>query len=274
MQKGIAMAHYNKNSGIHDNADLLAGTAKRIHDEIISRADGYLEGTYDPKASARKTLLKGTTTALVVLSLLTGLAFSGPADITQEQAGTQFDRAPVVMDIDEYANAQVDDDDDDADEQKGARSGLIARFRQAVLSLPSAVRLLVVVPLWAIGTALMTLVSFLWNVIFASPLGAFIASFAVGFAVLTVLFAATAKILFPDVPLRRILCKRNILILGVSAIALAGLDAAMPLFWHQYPAVSALVKLAAGAAVVGILSVRTKSLFRRERYRQMPPAAA
>ena len=165
------------------------------------------------------------------------------------------------MDVDDYLNSQLEDDDDDADEQKGAKQGVVARFKQAVLSLPSAVRLLIITPLWLLGTALMTMVSFLWNVIFASPLGAFIASFAMGFAVLIGLFAATAKILFPEIPLNKILSKRNILILAIAALSLAGIDAVAPLFWHQYPAVSALVKLGIGATVIGVLTMRTKALF-------------
>lgn len=217
------------------------------------------DGAQDPKSSAAKNIVKGGTTALVALSLLTGIGFSDPAEINEEQLNVN--RAPIVMDVDDYLNSQLEDDDDDADEQKGAKQGVVARFKQAVLSLPSAVRLLIITPLWLLGTALMTMVSFLWNVIFASPLGAFIASFAMGFAVLIGLFAATAKILFPEIPLNKILSKRNILILAIAALSLAGIDAVAPLFWHQYPAVSALVKLGIGATVIGVLTMRTKALF-------------
>jgi hypothetical protein len=196
---------------------------------------------------------------LVALSLLTSAAFNAPADILEERPDTQVSNPPIVLDIDEYVNTSVDDEDD-ADEQKSSKLGVMARFRQAVLSLPSSVRLLIITPLWLIGTALMTLVTFLWNTLFASPLGAFIASFAVGFAVLTGLFAVTAKTLFPDVPLRDILTKRNVLILAVGAVILSGLDAAMPLFWEKYPAVSFLVKLVFGAGVISVLSLRVKAI--------------
>lgn len=249
--------------------DYILKAARRLHDGVVDRADGYLDGTYDPKAAGKKALIKGGTTALVVLSLLTGLAFSSPSEINEDPSPTNYSQPPVVMDLDDYMSTEVDDDDD-ADEQKSAKTGVFARFRQAVLSLPSAVRLLIISPLWALGTALMTAVTFLWNTIFASPLGAFIASLAVGFAVLLGLFTATAKVLFPDVPLRRILCKRNILALALAALLLSLADAAAPLFWHEYPAVAALVKLAVGGSVIGILSVRTKSLFRKDKYSSLP----
>ena len=167
------------------------------------------------------------------------------------------------MEIDEFANAPVDDDADDADEEKSSRSGFMARFRQAILSMPQSVRLLIVTPLWLLGTALMTVIAFLWNVIFASPLGAFIASFAIGLAVLLALFTTTAKALFPDIPVKDLLSRNNIIIIAISALLLSGIDAVAPLYWHEYPLAAALVKLVLGGTVIGILSVKTKNLFRR-----------
>ena len=209
--------------------------------------------------NARNAVVKGASALLVALSLLTSAAFNAPADILDEHPDTHVSNPPIVMDIDEYVNTDVDDDDD-ADEQKSSKLGVMARFRQAVLSLPSPVRLLIITPLWLIGTGLMTLITSVWNTLFASPLGAFIASFAMGFAILTGLFAVTAKTLFPDVPLRDILTKRNVLILAVGAVILSGLDAAMPLFWEKFPAVSFLVKLVFGAGVISVLSLRVKAI--------------
>ena len=226
-----------------------------IFDELISKADDYLEGTYNPKEEIHKTVVKGTTTVLLVASLLTGLAFSGPAEINEDQANSQLRQAPIVMEIDDYMNTSVDDDDD-ADEQKNAKVGVVQKFKQAVLNLPASVRLLIITPLWAIGTAIMTAVSFLWNVIFSSPLGAFIASFAIGYAVLVGLFAVTAKMLFPNVPLKKILNKRNVLILGIAAVLLSFIDWMAPMYWHQYPAVAAAVKLGVGVFVIGTICYR------------------
>ena len=226
-------------------------------EKLMDRAKSAM-GDYDPKLEAKKTIAKGATTALVVLSLLSGMAFSGPSDITQDQINTQLNPAPVVMDIDDFVNADVDDSDD-AEEEKGSKVGIVAKFRQAVLSMPQAARLLIITPLWALGTALMTVVSFLWNIIFASPLGAFIASFAVGYAVLFGLFAVTAKMLFPNVPLKKLINKRNVLVLGITALALSAIDAAAPHYWHQYPAYAAAVKFALAASVMGIMYYKIKT---------------
>lgn len=222
-----------------------------------------------------KKAVKGAAASLVVLSLLTSLAFSGPGDIMQEQSdASRFTPTPVVLDVDEFVNAPVDDDtDEDGDENKSVKLGFAARFRQAVLSLPQSVRLLITVPLWAAGTAIMTVISFLWNILFASPLGAFIASLATGLAVLLGLFTVTAKALFPDVPLRRILSKRNLLALGSLALLLSVFDAAAPAYWHQYPLAAALLKLVLGGAVIGYLAMRTAKVFRLAGIKGLPPAA-
>lgn len=270
------MANKSKNHTGLDlkSANRLLKVAKKIKKGVDDRADAYLAGSYDPKEDLRKEAVRGITTALVALSLLTGLAFSSPADIMEEQEAANYRPAPIVMDVDDFVNAPVDDDDDDADEQKGAKMGIVARFKQAVLSMPQSVRLVLVVPLWAVGTALMTLISFLWNVIFASPLGAFIASFAVGLAVLLGLFTATAKVLFPDLPVSKILCKRNVLIIAATALALSCVDAVAPMYWNQYPLAAAGVKLVIGASVIGILTYKTKNLFYKLKYHGMPPSAA
>ncbi len=252
--------------------DRLLDAARLIRSEVTERADGFLEGKYNPGDEIKGKAVKATTTAILIASLLTGLSFSGPAELNEDQASSQLRPAPIVMDIDDYMNTSVNDDDD-ADEQKSAKPGFIARFKQAVLSLPSSVRLLIITPLWAIGTAMMTVVSFLWNIIFSSPLGAFIASFAVGFAVLFGLFAVTAKMLFPDVPLRKILSKRNVLVLGIAALLLAVIDWLAPMYWHQYPAVAAAVKLGTGAFVIGVICYRVNKLLHREKYTNLPEAA-
>lgn len=261
--------------GAADNhSEELLKTAKRIKKGIDHRADDYLNGTYDPGNDIRKTVIRGTASAVVVISLLTGLAFSNPADITEDQSAANYRPAPIVMDVDDFVNAPVDDDDEsDADEQKGAKMGVFARFRQAVSTMPQSLRILIVLPLWAGGTVILTAISFLWNVIFASPLAAFIASLFFGFAILTGLFTVTAKALFPDVPIRKLLSKRNLLILGVLALVLSGLDAVAPMYWHQYPLAAALVKLTLGGAVIGWLANRTGKLFHLGNITGLPPKA-
>lgn len=268
------MAVNTERSVSEEHAEALLKAAKKVKKGVDRRVDGYLDGTYDPKAEARKLTVRGVTTSLVVLSLLTGLAFSSPADITEDQAAASYRPAPVVMDLDDFVNAPVDDEEDGTDEEKSGKVGIVAKFRQTVLAMPASVRMLLVVPLWAVGTAILTVISFLWNILFTSPLGAFILSLFLGFAIMLGLFTVTAKALFPDVPLKKILCRRNIIIIGCLALLLSGFDAIAPMYWHQYPLAAALLKLVLGGSVIGFLSYRTGRFFRLGNIKGLPPAAA
>ena len=265
----------NENRISEQNARrIIRKTAKKVGKGVGRRVDGYLEGTYDPRAEARKLTVRGVTTSIVVLSLLTGLAFSNPSEIIEDQSeAANYRPTPIVMDVDDFVNAPVEDDEDDADEQKGSKMSISARFKQAVLTLPQSVRVLLVVPLWAAGTAILTMISFLWNVLFASPLGAFIASLALGFAIMLGLFTVTAKALFPDVPLRKILCRRNVIIIGCLALLLSGIDAVAPIYWSQYPLAAALVKFVLGGSVIGYLSHHVGKVFKTGVLSGIPPEA-
>ena len=63
----------------------------------------------------KKKAIRGVTTAAVLASMLAGSAFSGPADIIDDQDVVNYKPAPIVMDVDEYVNAPVEDDDDGDD---------------------------------------------------------------------------------------------------------------------------------------------------------------
>lgn len=203
------------------------------------------------KEETQKKIVKITATVAVLASLAAGLIFGAADDITPELKQASINQPPVVMELDEFGNATVDDDDEDADEKK---DGFVVRLRQAIVSLPLAVRLLIVTPLWAIGTAIMTIVSWLW----ASPIGAFVTTVLVGFAVLVGLYAVTAKMLFPNVPLKKILSKGHLTTLFVVSLGIAGADMIAPLFWAKYPIASAGIKLGAGVLVIAILCSRVK----------------
>ena len=206
----------------------------------------------------KKKLIEITATVAVLASLAAGMLFNGVTEITPELTQTQVNKTPIVMDIDEFTNATVDDEDEDQAEEK--KGGFIQRMKQAVLGLPLGVRLLIITPLWLIGTALMTLASFFFKILIASPIGAFALTALVSWGVLVGVYAVTAKTLFPDVPMSKILSKGHIATLGVVALVIAGIDAAAPLFWDKYPLMSGLVKLVIGAAAIAALSARVNKL--------------
>ena len=239
-----------------------SGTAEKVAEKA--------EATAQMAASVGRKVFKGTTVGVLVASMLLGMAFSGADEITADQIGTTYNQPPIVMDIGDFGNATVDDDDGDTDDEKGAKPGVVARFKQAVMSLPRAIRLFIILPMWVMGTGLLTMISVFWKFLFASPVGGFIMSAFAGFGVILGLFALTAKMLFPEIPLRQILTRKNFIAVGIAALALAGADAVAPLFWEQYPVVAGLVKVIGGAGIVTILCLRVRMLFYKDKYRNMP----
>ena len=207
---------------------------------------------------ATRKVVKIVAAAAVLASLAVGTMFSAVDDITPEIKRTSINQPPIVMDIDEFGNATLEDDDE-AEDKKGS-GGIVTRIKQAVMSLPVAVRLLIVTPLWLIGSAIMTVVSILGRTIVASPLGAFILSTIAGFGILLGLFVVTSKMLFPDVPISKILNKNNLSTLAVIALALAGADAVAPLFWTKYALISGLVKFCVGVLTICICLTEVKKI--------------
>ena len=244
--------------------------------EILKKAADSAEAgelAAEAVTSFGRKAIRGTAVGVVVASILVGLTFSGTAEITAEQTVPQINQPPVVMDIGDYGNAEIDDDDDDVAEQKNRKVSFVARFKQALLSLPQGVRLVVIAPLWVLGNGILTAIAVLWRTLFASPLGGIIMSFAAGFAILLGLFAVTAKVLFPEIPLRKIITKKNALIVALVAAGMSVLDAVAPMFWHQYPFVAGLTKVIIGAGLVAFLTMRVRMVFYRDKYRNMPQAA-
>ena len=253
---------------------IVQDKAIELKDDVEEKVRAYRDGTYHPADNIKKKVVKTGTAAVVVAAILSGLVFSGTDEILQESSGEKYNRPPVILEIGEYANAEVDDADDDADEQKTTKLGIIARFKQAVLSLPRSVRLVIVAPLYLLGVGIMTGISFLWNIIFSTPIGAFIASFAAGFAILAGLYVATAKILFPEIPIRKLLTKKTVLAIASTAIILSVIDSIAPAYWHAYPFAAGMIKLVIGASVIGLISLRVRAVYHRSLNKLRHPLAS
>lgn len=139
--------------------------------------------------------------------------------------------------------------------RKAAR--LSERVKGWILGLPQAVRLLLVLPLWGLGTFLSSAASTLWAGLFSPVLG-FVMSWILGAAILVGSFGLAAKLLFPNLPLRKIFSKRNLLALGAVALLLVAADGILPLYWPEYPLISMAVKAALSLGLVALLLYRLK----------------
>lgn len=163
------------------------------------------------------------------------------------------DPPAIVLQLEEEDMAQTEQSA--PENRKAAR--LSERVKGWILGLPQAVRLLLVLPLWSLGTFLSTAASTLWAGLFSPVLG-FVMSWILGAAILVGSFGLAAKLLFPNLPLRKIFSKRNLLALGVVALLLVAADGILPLYWPEYPLISMAVKAAFSLGLVALLLYRLK----------------
>ena len=175
----------------------------------------------------KKAAAAVAVTTAAVAGMVTGAVFENPPDLMQ-------DPNPIV------SVQQTSDDDGDAAASEERQKGPAARIREWVLRLPAAVRMLVGVPLWALGWVLLTGLSTLW----ASALRP-VVSRLLGWLCLAVIlvavFAASVKAAFPELPLRKILRPRNVVFLLTVTAILALADLALPTVWEGYDLITQTV---------------------------------
>jgi hypothetical protein len=134
------------------------------------------------------------------------------------------------------------------------KASLRDRLRRIFFTQPSVVRGLALLPLWAIGKALLWLLSALFTAL--SPVWQILLGVLLNAALLFGLFALVYKLLFPNKRLRDFLTKRNVILLVSGAILLSAADTVLRIFWEDYRPVSIAIKLIAGLLVLALLCWR------------------
>jgi len=174
-----------------------------------------------------------TTTAVALLaaaSVTTGSLFETPAALLPD------DGAPsIVYNMNNSLDGAEDDDAgavEDESEEKSRRGGVRAVLRQRILRLPMVVRLLVILPLWALGTVILAAAGAAWPLL--SPVMGKIAGFALMLALLIGAFVLAAKAVFPDLPLKKLLSRRSLVALFLGAAAMSLADAILGAAWADY----------------------------------------
>ena len=204
-----------------------------------------------------KTKKKGSAAAasavaaVTAAGVLVGGAFSSPDDILNDDPGA------VVQTLD-LADAQPVVDDGGApgggeEEEEGGeeKRGVYASVRKLVRAAPVGVRAVVAVPLWALGTVVIALVSSLWSTVL-SPVAATVLSW-LGIALMAVLvFALAAKTVFPNMPWKKILNRHSILTIVILCFLCGVLDAVLPFFWEDYTQLSKLLKVLGSFVCTGV----------------------
>lgn len=143
-----------------------------------------------------------------------------------------------------------------------------ARLRGLFLAEPSILRGVILLPFWAAGKALLTLLSLLFTAL--SPVWQVLLGVLFNALLLFGLFALVYKLLFPNKRLRDLFTKRNILLLAAGSLLLSAADAVLRAFWEEYRPISVAVKLVLALVVISLLCWR---IFGKRKPRPLPVPA-
>lgn len=168
---------------------------------------------------------------LLAASVTAGSLFENPADLLSDDGGSAVVYQLSDGGDDDGAGAGGEENDGENRRRPGPREVL----RRRILRLPLVVRLLVVLPLWGVGSAVLAAAGAAWALL--SPFAGRVGGFALLLALLTLSFAAAAKAVFPDLPLKKIFSRRGLAALALGAAALAALDAVLGAAWAEYAGV-------------------------------------
>ena len=212
-------------------------------------------------SSWKKKTAVGMVAAAASASVLVGGAFDSPADLL-DVVNSDDDGSPTP--IVETLTAQVpdvtaDDGDDNGDEERRQRFPAVRRWVQ---SLPVGVRALVGVPLWCIGWGITEALGLLWQAAM-TPLGGKILSWLLAALAAILVYALTAKALFPSTPWKKILRPRNLLLVFGGMAVLGAADTLLGVFWKDYPPIGRLLRLVGGLLMVTGVWLTSRKLLRR-----------
>lgn len=211
-------------------------------------------GTVNKKT--KKKAAAAAVTAVASASVLVGGLFSTPADLLGQP------QTPA------HTTVSVQDADGSSDQEGRRRSG--SAIRQWILRLPVGVRALVGLPLWCVGWVILTGLGALWGSVL-SPVAGTLAGWACLAALLIGVLALTAKAMFPDLPMKKILCKRNILGILAGVCAVGIFDTAAPYFWSGYEKFADAVRLT-GSFLTVLIAVWALAVRERRRRKEAEPS--
>lgn len=204
------------------------------------------------KVSFNQLKKLGKRTAAVAVGLLAAasLALGGLVDSPDELFSGTPQAAQVIL----CASAQ-DNCAQDADSTKPAKKERLRdKIRRLFLAQPSVVRGVVLLPFWAVGKVLIFLASAFFTAL--NPVFQVILSILLNALLLFGLFLIVLKLLFPNLRLRDLLTKKNVILLVTGSLLLSITDRVLRTFWEDYRPISIAIKLAAGLVVLSLLAWR------------------
>jgi len=215
----------------------------------------------DPSKTFRKKALGAAAAVTTGAAVLVNSAFGSPEELIKPDEQPQH---AIVYDIgDESAE---EDEDDEEEEEEEAPSTFWGRIRQRIWTWPRAVRILIGLPLWALGWGVCQICQALWGLVLSPVLKAVWGVFAL-FAVLAGVLGLAGRAAFPELPLREVFKKSRLIALAVCSVLLETLLAILPAVDDKWEAWTGLLRFGGGAVILcGLMLSLWVTQQRRKRY--------
>ena len=193
------------------------------------------------KEELEKKIRNGLIAGLTSASVMVGGAFESPNDVINSPNSTV---KPIIEQIHENTYNKLD--------KLSLKDDIKEQFRNIVYKIPINIRTYVCVPLWFIGTGILTLLDIIFKLVIA-PLAHIAFNLALHLLLLVGAVAACVKILFPDLPWSRIFNKRTLMMILLGSITLSVCDLVMPIVWDKYLFYRNISKLLIGISFLLII---------------------
>ena len=217
------------------------------------------------KEEKKKAGAAGAAAAVVAAaSVAVAGAFSSPAAILDDE-----DKPSAYVERAEAEESSPESSPDDTeDEEEKKKPGLKAAIRNKLLSLPLAVRTLLLVPMWAIGTGIIFLLGGLWSVL-SPALGKVLGAVALA-ALAYGIIALGLKALFPNMPIKKLINRKTLPAVCIAGAVAAALDVILPLLIADYSNIRSVVQTVLMTVVAGIAIVSLSAIFSRRKRPEEP----
>ena len=225
----------------------------------------------DPKAKReqkkkKKKAGRKAAGAAVAFTAAVGVLFSSlfgtPNDLLADPSVTE--PPAIVMDISSDDEAE---EEQETQEENTEKPGFFARIRAYILRLPLFVRVAIGLPLWALGWLVTQAFAALWK-LFLAPVAGHILTFLLTALVLLAVMTLLVKTVFPDLPLKEILSRPNILIVLIACAVFCVFNIVMGQQDDSFARWEPLIRFGEGAFILLLILVRM--VFRK---RKFAPAA-
>lgn len=204
----------------------------------------------------KKNKLLGAVIALgAALGIIVNGTFGSPADMIADLRGN---KAAIVTEIADEPDGGVQDSDEgnDEEEEKKEKGGFFSGFRRWLLRLPKWVRAIFGIPLWAIGHLLVRGITKLLSAVLA-PLLLALLKWLLFALILLFVFAVIMKLLFPDMPLRTILSRRNVTGITLCSAMLFVFAAVLPRAVPEFREYVFITEFTGGILILVIFGILT-----------------